>query len=178
MCLLFLSVLVASGQYLTISSLIVICIYLLLRCLLSDMSSSLFSIVIMLSPLISRIPIYIFLLLCIIIIFVIGLAQYFISVESFTFWDGHSPRVFSVLTKPILFLFHDKGFHIVIYLGDILVLVALSGHVRGLGHFCILYWFALDYVLIFPSLTSTSLRHFVLWVYVGILSIVSIFASW
>ena len=34
-----------------------------------------------------------------------------------------APRVFTVLTKPILFLCHHKGFHIVIYLDDILVLV-------------------------------------------------------
>ena len=32
-------------------------------------------------------------------------------------------RVFTALTKPILFLCHCKGFHIVIYLDDILVLV-------------------------------------------------------
>ena len=34
-----------------------------------------------------------------------------------------APRVFMVLTKPILFLNHHKGLHIVIYLDDILVLV-------------------------------------------------------
>ena len=34
-----------------------------------------------------------------------------------------APRVFTVLTKPILFLCHHKGFCIVIYLDDILVLV-------------------------------------------------------
>ena len=33
------------------------------------------------------------------------------------------PRVFTSLTKPILFLCHCKGFHIVIYLNDILVLI-------------------------------------------------------
>ena len=44
------------------------CIYILLRCLLSDMSSSLFGMVIILSPLIYRMLIYIFLLLSIIII--------------------------------------------------------------------------------------------------------------
>ena len=67
-CLLFLSVLVVSGPYLTLSSLIIICTSLLLRCLLSDMSGSLFSDVIMLSPLIFRMLIYIFLLLSIIVI--------------------------------------------------------------------------------------------------------------
>ena len=34
-----------------------------------------------------------------------------------------APRVFTTLTKPILFLCHCKGFSIVIYLDDILVLV-------------------------------------------------------
>ena len=34
-----------------------------------------------------------------------------------------APRVFTSLTKPILFLCHCKGLHIVIYLDDILVLV-------------------------------------------------------
>ena len=47
----------------------VICIYLLLRYLLSDMSGSLFSMVIMFSPLISRMHIYICLLLSLIITF-------------------------------------------------------------------------------------------------------------
>ena len=67
-CLSFLSVLVASNPYLTSSILIVICIYLVLRCQLLDMFGSLFSMVIMLSPLIYRMLIYIFLLLSIIII--------------------------------------------------------------------------------------------------------------
>ena len=45
-CLLFLSILVTSSPYLTLSSLMIICIYLLLRCLLSNMCGSLFSMVI------------------------------------------------------------------------------------------------------------------------------------
>ena len=64
----FLSILVVSCLYLTLSGLIIICIYLLLRCLLSDLCGSLFSMVIMPSPLIYRMLIYIFLLLSIIII--------------------------------------------------------------------------------------------------------------
>ena len=85
--------------------------------------SSLFSMVIMFSPFISRILIYVFLLLNIIIFFTICLTQYAISVEGFTLWVGHSPRVFTALTKPILFLSCCKGFHIVIYLDDIFSLV-------------------------------------------------------
>ena len=53
---------------LNLKHLIVICMYLLLRYQLSDISGSLFSMVILLSPLIYRMPIYIFLLLSIIII--------------------------------------------------------------------------------------------------------------
>ena len=52
---------------LNLKHLIVICLYLLLRCQLSDMSGSLFSVVIMLSPLIYRMLFYILLLLSIII---------------------------------------------------------------------------------------------------------------
>ena len=66
-CFWFLSILVASIPYLTSSILIIICIYLLLRCQLSNMFGSLFSMVIMLSTLISRMLIYIFLLLSIIV---------------------------------------------------------------------------------------------------------------
>ena len=68
-CLLFLSILVGFSPYFTLSGLITSCIYLLLRYVLSDKSDSLFSMVIMLSPFISRMLIYIFLLLSIIIIF-------------------------------------------------------------------------------------------------------------
>ena len=53
---------------LTSSGLIIICIYLLLRCELSNMLGRLFSMVIMLSPLIYRMLIYIFLMLSIIVI--------------------------------------------------------------------------------------------------------------
>ena len=122
-CLLFQSILVASDPYLTLSSLNVICIYLLLICLLSDMSGSLFSLVIMLLPLISKMLIYMLLLLSIMIGFMICLAQYAIPGESFTFRDDHRPWVFMALMKPILFLCCHKGFFIVIYLDDILVLV-------------------------------------------------------
>ena len=57
-----------SGAYITLSGLIIMCTSLLLRCLLSDMYGNLLSGVIMLSPLNSRILIYIFLLSNIIII--------------------------------------------------------------------------------------------------------------
>ena len=108
-CYLFQCVLVA--LYLTLSGLIVICIYLLLRSLISDISDSLFSVVIVLSPLISRMLIYIFLLLSIIIIFydLFG-AIHHISEKVLPFGLATASRFFTVLIKPILFLCHHKGF--------------------------------------------------------------------
>ena len=95
MCFLFLSIQVASGPYLTLSGLIVICIYLLLRCLLSNMSSHLLSKVIMVSPLLFRMLIYICLLLSIIIVFFCDLFGTICHIiGGFNFWVGHSPRVF------------------------------------------------------------------------------------
>ena len=67
--LLSLSVLVVSDPYLTLSGLLIICISLLLRCLLSDMYGNLFNVMIRLSQLISKMLIYIFLLLSTVIIF-------------------------------------------------------------------------------------------------------------
>ena len=122
-CLLFLSVLVASSPYLTLSGLIIICIYLLLRCLLSDIAGSLFSMVIMLSPLVSRMLIYIFLLLSIIIIFYVLFGTSYHISQKLPFRLATAPRVFTALTKPILFLCCCRAFCIVIYLDDILVLV-------------------------------------------------------
>ena len=43
--------------------------------------------------------------------------------ESFAFGLATACQLFAALTKPILFLFHCKSFHIVIYLDDIMVLV-------------------------------------------------------
>ena len=50
-----------------------------------------------------------------------------------------TPQVFTALTKPILFLCNCKGFCIVIYLDDILVLVFLKQQVGGLACFCVPY---------------------------------------
>ena len=92
MCLLFLCIWVVSGQYLTLSVLIIVGTSLLLRCLLSDMYTSIFNVVIMLSPLISRMLIYTFLLLSIIMSFMIHLAKYAISFES-SFGLATAPRI-------------------------------------------------------------------------------------
>ena len=75
-------------------------------------------------PLIYRMLIYIFPLLSIIIIsycFVWHNVPYQWKVLPFGL--ATAPRVFTSLTKPILFLCHHKGLHIVIYLDDILVLI-------------------------------------------------------
>ena len=106
--------------------------------------------------------IYIFLLLSIIIIFLQFVwhnMPYQWKVLSFGL--ATAPRVFIALTKPILFFCHHKGFHIVICLDDILVLVCSKWAGKKPHSFSVPYWFALDYILIFPSLTFTSLRLFV-----------------
>ena len=81
-----------------------------------------------------------------------------------------APRVFMALTGPILFLCCCKGFCIVIYSDDMLVLVCSKWSGKRACFFCVPYWSAFVYILMFPSLTFTSLRPFVSWGYVGILS--------
>ena len=160
-CLWFLSILVV----------IILCIYFLLRCPLSDMSGRLFSMVIMLSPLIYRMLIYIFLLLSIIIISynLFGIVC-FIS-GRFYLLGWPQPLSFS---KPSLNLFCSFAIASVSVLLSIWITswswFVLTSQVRGFACFCVPYWFSLDYILIFPSLTFASLRLFVSWGYVGILS--------
>ena len=170
-CLWLLSILVASGPYLTLSSLIVICIYLLLRCLLSHIYGSLFSMVIMLSPLIYRMLIYIFLLLSIIVISYDLFDTVCLISGRFYLLGWPQPLGFS---QPLLNLICPFAITRVLILSSIWITswswFALSGQVRELTHFCVPYWFTLDCILMFPSLTFTSPRHFVSWVYVGILS--------
>ena len=81
-----------------------------------------------------------------------------------------APRVFTSLTKPILFLSHHKGLHIVIYLDDILVLICSKWEGKRACFFCVPCWSALVYTSIFPSLTIASLSPLLFWGYVGILS--------
>ena len=76
-------------------------------------------------------------------------------------------RVFTLLTKPILFLCCYKGLCIVIYLDDILVLI----HSKWVDkRACLFLCSFLVYISIFPSLTFASLRPLLSWGYVGILS--------
>ena len=65
-------------------------------------------------------------------------------------------KVFTLLTKSTLFLCHHKGLHVIIYLDDILILLAPSVLARELKHSCVFFWFVLDYILNFPSLKSIS----------------------
>ena len=78
----------------------------------------------MLSPLILRMLIYIFLLLSINIIFLQFVWQNTLyHQKGLPFWLATAPRVFTALTKSILFVCHHKGFSVLIYLDDILVLI-------------------------------------------------------
>ena len=122
-CLWFLSILVASGPCLTLSSIIIIFIYLLLRCLLSDVQQLIqhgdyaFSI----DPQDAYLHIPIVKHHHCFLQFVWDNVPYQWKVLPFGL--ATAPWVFTALTKPILFLCHHKGFCIVIYLDDILVLV-------------------------------------------------------
>ena len=72
--------------------------------------------------LISRMLICIFSLFSIIITFYSFFgATYLISGKVLSIWLAMAPRVFSILTKPILFPCHCKGLCVIIYLDDILV---------------------------------------------------------
>ena len=179
-CLSFLSVMVVSSPHLTLSSLIFICTSLLLRCLLWGMYSNLFNMVIMLSPSIYRMLIYIFLLLSVIIIFL-----------WFVWWNmphqwkvlpfglAAAPRVFTALTKPVLFLCHHKGFCIVIFLGDILVLVCSKWAGKRAPSFWVslLICFGLHINFSKSDLHLTQTSCF-LEVMLGYCPYVSIFAIW
>ena len=125
------------------------------------MSGSLFSVVIMLSTLISRMPIYVFLLLSIIVIFL-------------QFVWHNAPYQWKVLpfglatalrfSQPSLNLscsFATERVSVLSIWITSLCWFTLSRQARGLTHFCVLYWFTLDCILIFPSLNFTSLRLFV-----------------
>ena len=88
------------------------------------MYGSLSSMLIMPFPLIYWMLIYIFQLLNIILVsYILFGIMCLISGRFLPFGLATAPRVFMSLTKPILFLCHHKGLHIVIYLDDILDLV-------------------------------------------------------
>ena len=139
----------------------------------------LFSMVIMLSPLISRMLIYIFLLLSIIIFFYTLLAQYTISVGSFTFWVWPQPLGFSWLSLNLScsFAITEVSMLLSIWMTS-WSWFSLRGQVRGLSHFCALYWFALDYILIFQVWPLSHSDVLFLGVMLGYCPYVSISSSW
>ena len=118
------------------------------------MYSSLSNMVIMLSPMIYRMLIYKFLLSSIIIIscFIWHNVPYQWKILPFEL--ATVPRVFTALTKPILFLCHHKSFHIVIYLDDISVLVCSQlAHKEGTLLFVFLIglsWFTYSFFKVCP----------------------------
>ena len=67
-------------------------------------------------------------------------------------------RVFKVITKSVLFLCHHKGFHIVIYLDDILFLLHSKLADRRAFSFLCSLLVHLGLLINFPNLTFTSLR--------------------
>ena len=134
------------------------------------MSSSLSSIVIMPFPLIYRILIYMFPLLSIIIVFYILWHNVPYQWKVLPFCLATAPRVFTSLTKPILFLYHCKGLHIVIYLDDILVLVHSKWVGKRAHSFLCSLLVCLGLHINFSKLDLCLSQTFPFWGYVGILS--------
>ena len=128
------------------------------------MSDSLFSMVIMLSPLISRM-----LNLHTPIIkhhhhhclqFVWHNMPY--QWQDYTFWAGHNCIAFSQPSLNLSCSFAVTA-RVSIFLSIWITYwswFTLSRHVRRLTHFSALYWFSLDYILIFPGVSSASLSFF------------------
>ena len=169
-CVWFLSVLVASGPYLTQSILIVTCIYLLLRCQLSDMQQLIqcgdyaFSISLQDAYLHTAIVKHHVHFLW----FVWHNIPYELKV--LPFWLATALGFSQPLLTPLC-PFAIARVSVLLFIWMIFwSWFALSRQVRGLTHFSVPYWFSLDYILIFPSLTSTSHRPFVSLSYLGILS--------
>ena len=93
----------------------------------------------------------------------VSLATKILSVEGLAIWAGYGPRVFTVLTKHILFLCNCKGLCVIIYLDDILVLPSIRQD-SSFFSWSLLVHFGLH--INFPSLTSISLI-FLFWACVG-----------
>ena len=117
-----------TGCLVTIFSLISTCTYTFLIYLQSDRYGNLFK-VILLFVLISKMLVCLFLLLSIIINLYILFGKTNLSGRFCHL--GHSLWGFYLTGEPILFLFQYKGFHIIIWLDDILVLHCFKHMGRG-----------------------------------------------
>ena len=139
------------------------------------MSGNLFSMRIILSPLISRMLIYIFLLLSVIDFYFLGCNMPY-QWRVLPFGLATASRVLQLSLKlPCSFTIVIVSILLPIWMIS-WSWFTLSGQVRGLTHFCVLYWFALDYILIFPILTFASQDFWFFRVMFWILSIWHIFA--
>ena len=83
-----------------------------------------------------------------------------LSRESLPFGLAMAPRVFTTLTKPIQHLSHCKVCMLFFTWVICLFLLAPRLLIRELKISCTLFWFILDYILIFPNLTSISHSNF------------------
>ena len=121
------------------------------------MYDSLFSVMIMLSPLIYRMLIYLFLLLSIIIVSYDLFGTMCLISRMFYHLGWPKPlRFFTALTKPFC-SFAIQGFCIIIYLDDILVLVC-SKWVGKRAH-CFLCFLLVQLVLYINFMKSDFLPH-------------------
>ena len=129
------------------------------------------SMMIMLFPLISRVLIYMFPLLSIIIVFYILFGIMFLISGRFYLLGWPQPLGFF---HPSPNLFCSYAITRVCMLLSVWVRswssFALRGKVRGHACFFVPCWSVWVYISIIPSLTFASLRSFVSWGYVGILS--------
>ena len=78
-----------------------------------------------------------------------------------------APRVFTLLTKPILFLFKYRGFHMNIFGSYPVPDLHKACRQEGMSLFCALYCFVWDYIFIFQSELFQS-QQFSFWGYDGI----------
>ena len=165
--LLFLTILVAYVPFSAISDLVIICTYLPLRCLLSNSYNCWFS-----EEIISLHHKN----ACLLILIVKHHHHYLNFVWQYKPYHrkvlpvglATAPIDFTLLIKLILFPYHCKGLHVIMYLDDILVLTHSSCACKRAQTNLCSFWCILDYRWIFPSLTSISHMNFLFWAFVGI----------
>ena len=92
----------------------------------------------------------------------------------YPFGIATAPMFFTSLTKPVLFLYRCKGFYVNIHLGGILLLTCSKYAGKSTQHM-LMYWFFLDYILIFQSMNLISLSTFLFRSMLGYSGHISIF---